>query len=157
MMPTGQNHLQLLPVKFSSHFVRAFVLLAALVLPLALITSAKAGVEDIRETGELVATVQVPAGFTTAEVQEGVMATLLGRNWGVKSKEDGRVIAYLKLRSNEAKVTLVYDTAKVDIFCVGWEIDKKTGVREKPEQPTRWLDKIQADLTKHFSRIAKHR
>lgn len=140
-------------MKFSSHFVRAFVLLAALFSPLALITSAKAGVEDIPETGELVATVQVPSGFTEAEVQEAIVATLLGRQWGVKSKDGGRVIAYLKHRSNEAKVTLVYDTVKVELFCIGWEIDKKTGVREKPELPKGWLKNIQGDLTKHFNRI----
>lgn len=140
-------------MKFSSLTVRAFILLAALVLPLALITSAKAGVEDIPGTGELVATVQVPSGFSESEVQEAAVATLLGRQWGVKSKDGGRVIAYLKHRSNEAKVTLVYDTAKVEIYCVGWQIDKKTGAREKPELPKGWIKYIQQDLTKHFNRI----
>lgn len=133
--------------------LRASLLLAALVLPLALATTAKAGFEDIKETGELIATIQVPAGFTKAEVQEAIASTLLGRQWGVKSKEDGSVVGYLKHRSNEAKVTLIYDTTKVELFCIGWQIDKKTGVREKPEQPKGWLKNIQNDLTKHFNRI----
>lgn len=134
-------------------FIRGSVLLAVLLLPLALTTTAKAGVEDITGTGDLIATIPVPTGFSSEEVQEAIVATLLGRLWGVKSKDDGRVVAYLKHRSNEAKVTLVYDASKVELYCVGWQIDKKTGVREKPEQPKGWLKNIQADLTKHFNRI----
>lgn len=147
------GHNQKYPMKSSSFFMRASLLLAALVLPLALVTPAQAGFEDIKETGDLIATVPVPAGFTAAEVQEAIVATLLGRQWGVKSKEDGRVIGYLKHRSNEAKVTLVYDASKVELYCIGWEIDKKTGIREKPEQPKGWLKNIQGDLTKNFNRI----
>lgn len=140
-------------MKSFSSFMRASLLLAALVLPLALAPSAKAGGEDIKETGDLVATVAVPSGFTAAEVQEAIVATLAGRQWGVKSREEGTVVGYLKHRSNEAKVTLVYDTATVKLYCIGWQIDKKTGVREKPEQPKGWLKNIQGDLTKHFNRI----
>ena len=64
----------------------------------------------------------------------------------MQSETDDRVVGYLKHRSNEAKVTLVYSTAKVEIHCVGWKINKKTGERKNPELPKGWLENIQADL-----------
>jgi hypothetical protein len=77
---------------------------------------------------------------------------LAARQWNIREKADGRVAGYLKHRSNEATVTLVYDATKVDVYCVGWAIDKKTGERKKPEQPKGWLKNIQSDLTKVFNR-----
>jgi hypothetical protein len=55
-------------------------------------------------------------------------------------------VAYLKHRSNEATLTLVYSATKVDLFCVGWKIDKNTGAHLKPEQPAGWLKYIREDL-----------
>ncbi len=117
-------------------------------------TSATASTD---EKGALFGSVAVPAGLSKSDVQDAIVGALLGREWGVKSKADGTVVAYLKHRSNEATVTITYDTAKVDIYCVGYQIDKKTGVREKPEQPTGWLKNIQGDLTKNFNRVVTHR
>lgn len=130
---------------------RLILLVAALLAPTKFVSLACA--DDTEERGELFATMSVPADFTMANVQEAIVNTLIGRQWGVKSKDEGLVVGYLKHRSNEAKVTLVYDTTKVEIYCVGWQINKKTGAREKPEQPKGWLKNIQNDLTKNFNRI----
>lgn len=134
-------------------YTRLALLLAMLLAPLSFVASAHAGYDDIQGTGELVATVAVPSGFSSAEVQEAIVASLAGRQWGLKAREEGTVIGYLKHRSNEAKVTFKYDTSKVDLYCIGWQVHKKTGVREKPELPSGWLKNLQADLTKHFNRI----
>ncbi len=96
--------------------------------------------------GTLFGAVDIPAGVSATVVQDQIVATLLGRQWGVKSKADGEVVGYLKHRSNEATVTFSYDNAKVQIYCVGYRIDKTTGVREKPEQPAGWLKFLSHDL-----------
>jgi len=96
--------------------------------------------------GTLFATVTVPPNVSAQSVQSEIITTLSGRKWAVRSKTDDRVVGYLKHRSHEAKVTLVYSTTAVEIHCVGWKINKKTGERKKPEQPEGWLENIQADL-----------
>jgi hypothetical protein len=97
--------------------------------------------------GTLFATVPVPTGVSAEAVQGAIVTTLTGRQWAVRSKSDDRVVGYLRHRSHEAKVSLVYSTAKVEIHCVGWKIDKKTYARLKPELPKGWLENIQSDLT----------
>lgn len=103
------------------------------------------------ERGEFFATVEVPSGLTANEVKEAIIMTLAGREWGVKERTDTQVVGYLKHRSNEAKVTLIYTTEKVDIYCVGWAIKKSTGERKGPEQPKGWLKYLQGDLTKKLN------
>ncbi len=105
------------------------------------------------ELGEHAGTVTAPEGLSQDDVKDAVVAALSGRRWGVRSTTDDRVTAYLRHRGNEATVTLIYDATKVDLYCVGWKIDKKTGERQKPEQPKGWLKNIQADIMKHFNRI----
>jgi hypothetical protein len=103
------------------------------------------------ERGQFFATVEVPSGLGANVVKDAIIAALAGREWGVKERTDSHVVGYLKHRSNEAKVTLVYTTEKVDIYCVGWAINKKTGERKEPEQPTGWLKRLQGDLTKNLN------
>ena len=106
------------------------------------------------DMGQSAGSVPVPAGLSQTEVQDAIVMVLSARQWGVKEKTTERVVGYLKHRSNEATVTLIYDTSKIDIYCVGWKIDKKTGNREKPEQPAGWLKNIKGDLVKTFNRLA---
>lgn len=116
------------------------------------IPAVSAAVES--ELGEAAGSVLVPAGVSRANVQEAIVKALLGRQWDVKSKSSDRVVGYLKHRSNEATLTLIYSDTKVDLFCVGWQIDKKSGAREKPEQPKGWLNYIRSDLGKILNRPA---
>ncbi len=132
------------------HRLSFLVVIAALVIGQA--SRATAAVND--QLGEHAGTVPVPAGLSKSQVQDDIVMVLSSREWGIKEKTDDQVVGYLKHRSSEATVTLVYDTTKVDLFCVGWKIDKSTGVREKPEQPTGWLKNIKADLTKIFNKAA---
>ena len=103
------------------------------------------------ELGELVGTVVIPAGTAQAQVRAAIVAALTSRQWTVKSQSGDRVVGHLKHRTNEATVTFVIGDAKVDQFCVGWQIDKKTGAHEKPELPTRWLTYLREDLAKAFT------
>jgi hypothetical protein len=129
------------------------LLVAAILLPFASVSKLLA-TDAIEGRGELVATIPVPADLTAPQVTEAIVNTLIGRQWGVKSRDGDAVVGYLKHRSNEAKVTLTFDSSNVQLYCIGWQIDKKTGVREKPELPKGWLKNIQADLVKNFNRAA---
>jgi hypothetical protein len=103
------------------------------------------------ELGEAAGSISVPGTRSEAEIQDVVVRALVGRQWEVVSKGPDRVVGYLKHRGNEATLTIVYSTAKIDLFCVGWKIDK-AGVRQKPEQPKGWLNYIKADISKILSR-----
>lgn len=130
------------------HLLRAFAAAILCLLPsLAVASSTPLG----DELGELFGTVEVPSGLSAAAVQKAIVASLAGREWGIKDRTDTQVVGYLKHRSNEAKVTLVYSTEKVDIYCVGYAINKNTGERKKPEQPTGWLKYLKSDLTKQIN------
>ena len=103
------------------------------------------------ELGEAVGSISVPGKRSEAEVQDVLVRALIGRQWEVVSKGPDRVVGYLKHRGNEATLTFVYSTSKIDMFCVGWKIDK-AGVRQKPEQPKGWLNYIKGDISKILSR-----
>lgn len=111
-----------------------------------------AGALADNDLGQSAGAVVVPSGVTASEVQDAIVMALSGRQWGIKAKTDERVVGYLKHRSNEATVTLIYNNSKIDLYCVGWQIDKKTGAREKPEQPKGWLKNLQVDITKNLNR-----
>ena len=105
------------------------------------------------DLGQSVGSVTVPDTLKKEDVQEAIVASLTGRAWEVKEKTDERVVGYLKHRSNEATLTLVYTDKKVDLFCVGWSINSKTGERKKPELPNGWIGNIKSDLTKQLNRL----
>lgn len=105
------------------------------------------------ELGEPAGSISVPGKRTEAEIQDVVVRALVGRQWEVVSKGPDRVVGYLKHRGNEATLTIVYSSAKIDLFCVGWKIDK-AGVRQKPEQPKGWLNYIKGDISKILSRTS---
>jgi hypothetical protein len=139
--------------KSNSSFSRLAFWVMTFVLGFGATVTASAA-DEADSKGTLFGSVVVPAKVSQSELHEAIIATLLGREWTIQSKKDGEVVGYLKHRSNEATVTLAYDTSRVQIFCVGYQINKKTGAREKPEQPTGWLKNIQSDLSKNLNRIA---
>ena len=138
-----------------STITRGMLVISAFALGLFAVSTASATETDPK--GEHFASVAVPTGLAASDIQDAIVATLLGRQWGVKSKADGEVVGYLKHRSNEATVTLTFDTSKVDIYCVGYKIDKSSGSRIKPEQPKGWLKNIQQDLTKNLNKTISHK
>ena len=119
-------------------------LLAAVFCLLTVLARADAATDD--SLGDLITTVNVPSGLNAETVQGTTVATLTGRTWAILRKTDDRVVGYLRHRSHETKVTLVYSAAEVKLYCVGWKIDKKTFERKKPALPEGWLENIQLDL-----------
>ena len=115
---------------------------------------AMVGAAESSDLGQAAGSVAIPSGLSRSQVQTAAEQALIGRQWEVKSKSDERVVGYLKHRSNEATLTLVLTDKQVEIFCVGWQVSKSTGVREKPEQPTGWIKYIKGDLTKILTRAA---
>jgi hypothetical protein len=123
--------------------------LAAMIFTLVVAVGSAA---ETSELGQHAGNVPVPAGLTRAQLQIAAEQALLGRQWEVKSKSDDRVVGFLKHRGIEATLTLVLTDGQVEIYCVGWQVNKKSGAREKPEQPTGWIKYIKGDLTKILTR-----
>ncbi len=138
------------PMKSLQITLRSFLVLAAFAT--AFFAQSKAVAADEADLGQPAGSVAVPEGLSAKEVQGAIIASLIGRQWTVQSKTDERVIGYLKHRSNEATLTLVYDATKIELYCVGWAINKKTGERQKPEQPEGWLKFIRGDIAKNLAR-----
>lgn len=103
------------------------------------------------ELGSHVGTIGVPEGLSKAEIKEAIVLTFAGRQWSIKERDDERVVGYLKHRSNEATVTVVYSAEKVDFYCVGYAINKNTGERRRPEIPEGWLKFLKGDLNKKLT------
>jgi hypothetical protein len=108
---------------------------------------------DTNGLGQAAGVVPVPAGLTASQVQNAIIMALNHRGWTVNSRADDRVVGYLKHRSNEATLTLIYTTGTIELYCEGWQIDKRTGVREKPEQPRGWLKYIKEDLVRDLNLV----
>ena len=131
--------------------------LLAVISALVFATASRGAAGDNDQRGVLFGTVSIPAGLSKSEVQNDIVKVLSGREWDIKAKDDASVVGYLKHRSNEATVTLVYDSASVEIYCVGWSIDKHTGERKEPQLPKGWLKYIRADLIRIFNKAAAQR
>jgi len=135
--------------------LRCAFLATTFVVSLFAMTVRAAAADD--DAGQSAGYVVVPSGTTVTEVQDAIVMALSGRGWGIKSNAGDRVVGYLKHRSNEAQLTLVYSTSKIDIFCLGWEINKNTGARGKPEIPKGWIKNLQSDITKTLSRTVTNK
>jgi hypothetical protein len=118
-----------------------------------LFTSTTGSASAADNQGESVGFVIVPDNVPATDVAAAMEQVLRGRAWGIKSKSEDTVVGYLKHRSNEATVTLTHSGKKIDLHCVGWAINKKTGERKKPELPHGWLKNLQSDLTKLLNRL----
>jgi hypothetical protein len=136
-------------MKISLHPLRC--VLAAATVALVFGFSPLSGQTANADLGESAGTIVVPSGTSAAEVQATIVAALSYRKWEIKAKTADRVVGYLRHGKNEATLTVIYDTTKVELYCVGWLVDKNTGAREKPEQPKRWLKYINEDLTRNLN------
>ena len=137
----------------SPHFARARGALALVFAFFAFSSAFAAEAPGGDDLGQSVGTIPIPPNLSKAEVKDTIIKAFTHREWGIKSEGDDRVVGYLKHRSNEAQLTLVFDQQKIDMFCLGWQIDKKTGVREKLEMPKSWINNIKSDVTKGFNQI----
>ena len=153
---TSQNiKIIFFPMNIYRNSLRCAFMATAFFLSLFAVTVRAAAADD--DIGQSAGYVVVPSGTSATEVQDAIVMALGGRGWGVKSNAGDRVVAYLKHRSNEAQLTLVYSTSKIDIFCLGWEINKNTGARGKPEIPKGWIKNLQSDITKTLSRTVTNK
>lgn len=125
-----------------------------LALTLTVSFGSKLSATETEDKGAFIAPVPIPSGLSGSDVQKAIVSAFVGREWAVKSKADGVVVGYLKHRGNEATVTMTYDGTRIEIYSIGYKIDKTTGSRIKPEQPAGWLKNLQSDLPKFLSRAA---
>lgn len=130
---------------FTLSLYRLFTVLAVL-LALGSVTPASAA----DDYGTLVATIPAPDGVSAGGIKNAIVSTLAGRLWTVTEKSEEKVVGYLKHRSNEATVTFLVKGDSIELYCAGYEINKNTGERKRPEQPTGWLNNLRKDLAKQL-------
>lgn len=122
---------------------------------LALLTFTPAAVAaDDAAIGPVAFTIALPEGKVSREqAHDAVVRAAIGREWNVKEDHKARVVVYLLHRRNEATVTFLISGEAIEAHCVGYAVDK-AGNREKPEQPTGWLNYLKRDITKAVNEAA---
>jgi hypothetical protein len=93
--------------------------------------------------GQPAGTVIVPDGLKASDVQHSILEAAIGRNWTVKSKDDGRVKIFQENGRWVSLLTLVYDTKEVQIY----SSSTRSG---KPAVPD-WIKYLKQDLTKSMN------
>jgi len=137
--------------------LRLFPLVVALVaFALPFCATRMSAADDDDEIGEHFESVPVPEGMTKEEIRDAIASVFAARTWIVKQKTDRRVVGYLKHRGNEATATLMFDGDQVEIYCVGWALNRR-GERAKPEQPRGWLGNLKKDLVRRFAEVSATR
>jgi len=109
---------------------------------------------EYKPTGTQVGTLAVAKKLEPARVQEMIASVFVGREWVVTEKTNDHVVGHIKRRSSEAVLTIVYDTELIQLYCVGWKIDKKTGEHLKPQLPDSWIENIRNDLTERMAQAS---
>jgi hypothetical protein len=107
--------------------------------------------DSIAEKGTLAFSITLPEGKTTIrDLHNYVIRAALRREWKVIQEENERIVIYLLHRKQEATVTFLITDHSVEAYCVGYQVDN-AGERKAPEQPTRWLNYLKADIAKYAS------
>ena len=112
--------------------------------------------QDEDEYGPLFDSIPIPDGLNKEDLRTAIAPALIARGWTVKEQSDRRVIGYLKHRGNEATVTFILDGEQIQIFCVGWALNRQ-GQRAKPETPRGWLGNLRKDIAKSLNAKAAQR
>lgn len=101
--------------------------------------------------GQFVGAVAVPASLGLPETKAAALATLIAHSWQIHEQRDDRVIGYLNHRGHEALVTLICRDTTVEIYCVGYRVNKRSGERLAPEMPNGWIRNIQTTLNRNLT------
>ena len=136
------------------NLIRILALVSGSVLCFAFLALEASAAEP--EVSTHVATIKVPSGLSTSDVTSAVYGALLGREWLVKEKSDGKVVGYLKHRRNEAEVTFTFDNKSIDMSCWGYKISR-SGEREEKELPKGWLKFLEKDLHKRLNQLSSQK
>lgn len=107
------------------------------------------------EVSQQIGTIPFPSEkITNEDAQKAIIRALEGRKWTIKEDAPGRVVAYLRRHSNEAQLTLVINERAIEISCWGYDINRNTGERKKPELPASWIKYIKTDISKFMNELA---
>jgi hypothetical protein len=92
-------------------------------------------------------TVLVPDGHSATEVGAVIVNTLLKRKWVVTSKTDGRILARIDHRGEQATLTVDYSTSQIDFYAISAAPGKAKGAAHVPG----WVSNLRKDLNKYFT------
>ncbi len=99
--------------------------------------------------------IEIPSEkITTEDAQKAIMRALNNRKWTIREESADRVVAYLRRHTNEAQITFVITGRTIEISCWGYDINRNTGERKKPELPASWIKYIKADLSRFLNEVA---
>ncbi len=82
-----------------------------------------------------------------AEVGAATVNILLQRKWEVTSKTDGRIVARIDHRGEQATLTVEYSTSEINFYTVSAAPGKPKGAEHVPG----WVSNLRKDLTKYFT------
>lgn len=99
------------------------------------------------EVSQQIATIAIPSDkISNEDAQKVIVRALNNRKWTIREESADRVVGYLRRHTNEAQITFVIADRNIEISCWGYEVDRSTGARRKPELPASWIKYIKADL-----------
>jgi hypothetical protein len=116
---------------------------------LALVPSLRA----VNAVGDLVFTIDVPAGLSTAGVHDAVKAAAVGREYTIKEdKPDDLAFTYTH-RSYEANFTAVFDPGTVKLYSDSYRIDS-SGAHTEKAVPELWVKYLHEDFVANLDKAA---
>lgn len=103
--------------------------------------------------GDLVFTIDVPAGLSTAGVHDAVKAAAVGREYTIKEdKPDDLVFTYTH-RKYEANFTAAFDASTVKLYSDSYKIDG-SGARVEKAVPKLWVKYLHEDFVADLDKAA---
>lgn len=105
---------------------------------LALFAAAPVSAAD-ENYGTPAATIIVPDGLNSQEVQRCILEAGAGRGWTIRAKDDEKVVLFLEQGRWISNLTLVYDTKEIQVY-------SKSTRSGKPRLPEDWLKFLKKDI-----------
>jgi hypothetical protein len=98
--------------------------------------------------------IDVPAGMTSDQVMNAIIAGMDKRHWTVESSKAGELVAVQAPRDVMVKVKIVYDTKSVSINYLdssNFLYEEHNGVREIHEKYAVWMSNLTNDIKSALS------
>jgi stage V sporulation protein SpoVS len=103
--------------------------------------------------GDLVFTIEVPAGLSPAGVHDAVKAAAVGREYTIKEDKPDQLVFTYTHRKYEANFTAVFDPSTVKLYSDSYKIDG-SGARMEKAVPELWVKYLHGDLVADLDQAA---
>ncbi|HXB01443.1 MAG TPA: hypothetical protein VNV15_01330 [Opitutaceae bacterium] len=103
--------------------------------------------------GDLVLTIDVPGGLSTAGVHDAVKAAAVGREYTIKEDKPDAITFTQTHRRYEANFTAVFDPSTVKLYSDSYEVDG-SGARTGKTVPELWVKYLHEDFVTNLDKAA---